>query len=277
MHLMDVRVLFACHNRKYNTENCIRSLIKENPLVNFSFVITDDGSTDGTTEKLEELSLETDIVVLHGNGQLYYSGGMRMAMMYTINHYKEKHFDYCLLINDDVFFTKSCVSMMINQSIEQKKAVIVGTIVDVNGNQSYGAIKYIKGIKYRRMSNDEWNITADTFNGNSVLIPAEAFMAAGAIDSHYIHSLGDFDYGLHLVKLGYKIFPSRDIVGICNRNSKTDTWEDKNLTIKERLEKKESFRGAPAGQWFYYLKKNFGVFQAFKCSVTPYIRIFLRK
>ena len=40
---------------------------------------------------------------------------------------------------------------------------------------------------------------------------------------------------------------------------------------------KESVKGAPFKQWFYFLKKNFGIFTAVIHAFTPYIRIILKK
>ena len=45
----------------------------------------------------------------------------------------------------------------------------------------------------------------------------------------------------------------------------------------ERIKRKESIKGAPTKQWFYFLNKNFGVFSAIKGSVTPFVRIIIGK
>ena len=94
-------------------------------------------------------------------------------------------------------------------------------------------------------------------------------------DKHYHHSLGDFDYGFALRQAGGRLYVSRDYVGECCDNPQTGTWHDRSLSIRQRIRKKESVKGDPAGPWFYYLKKHFGLFTAVKSSVTPYIRIFL--
>ena len=40
---------------------------------------------------------------------------------------------------------------------------------------------------------------------------------------------------------------------------------------------KESPKGLPSKQWFYFLKKNFNINYAVWKSITPYIRIILKK
>ena len=92
-----------------------------------------------------------------------------------------------------------------------------------------------------------------------------------------MHSLGDFDYGLSLKKAGYEIYQSNSFVGTCNNNSNKGTWTDTTLNRTERIKRKESIKGAPTKQWFYFLKKNFGFFSAIKGTVTPYMRIIVKR
>ena len=61
----------------------------------------------------------------------------------------------------------------------------------------------------------------------------------------YIHSLGDFDYGLSLKRNGYMIHPSRSYVGICNNNPLNGTWTDSSLSRKERVKKRNILRVLP--------------------------------
>lgn len=273
---MKILAMFTCFNRKDKTEKCIKDLVSKNKNCDFTFVIADDNSNDGTKEVLTNMKNEYDIHLLNGDGNLFYSGGMRLAMEYSLQKLKG-NFDYMLMMNDDVEVFEYSIEAIINQSKEQNNSVIVGTFCDENDNLSYGAVKYYKSIKYRTMELSEWNVEADTFNANCVLIPYPIFKKIGVMDKCYIHTLGDFDYGISIKKAGYKIHCSKDFVGICNNNPSNNTWSDKTLSIKERFKKKESIKGAPFKQWWHFLYKNFGVCTAIKYSVTPYIRILLRK
>lgn len=273
---MKIAVILTCFNRKEKTEQCIRKIAKGNPEYDFSFVVVDDCSNDGTFEKLQDMQKEFDIRLLKTDGDAYYSGGMRMGMKYALENLCETS-SYVLLINDDVSFYENFVKRIINQSKAQKNAVVVGATCNEEGNLSYSAIKYIKGISYKKLSVTDWEIEADTFNANCVLIPVQVFLQAGQMDAYYIHSLGDFDYGLQIKRSGAVLHVSKEYVGVCNNNSTENTWVDTTLTRRERMRKKEQIKGAPAKQWFYFLKKNFGLFVAVKGSITPYIRILIGK
>lgn len=271
-----ILIIFTCYNRKNITANCIRTLAAKNRDCRFTFVIADDGSTDGTYSVLHSMADIYDIHIIQGNGSWYYSKGMNIGMKYALEHL-HSNFDYMLMINDDVEFFEGSIQALIAQSINQKNSVIAGTMCNDLGELSYGAIKYTFGYKYRKMDIDEWELPADTFNANCVLIPYTIFKNVGAMDEYYKHSLGDFDYGLLLKKNGYKIFPSKKYTGKCNNNKSKGTWMDPNLSRRERIRKKEYIKGAPTKQWFYFLRKNFGLFWAVKGTVTPFIRIMLKK
>lgn len=284
---MRLIAVFTCFNRKARTKNCIHTLVKGNPGCEFTFVAVDDNSTDGTGEMLEaQQEKGYDIHLLKGNGSLFYSGGMRLGMEYVLgrsaavkedSNASNNTYDYLLMLNDDVAFYDNCIEKMAAQSKEQGNAVVVGAMCDQDRHMTYSAVKYIRGIHYRKLEISEWNVPADTFNANAVLIPYEVFRKVGAMDGHYVHSLGDFDYGLSIKRAGYPIYPSKEYVGICENNPQAGGWQDVSLSRCERIRKKESIKGAPTRQWFYFLKKNFGLLTAVKGCVTPYIRILLAK
>lgn len=273
---MKVLAIFTCFNRKEKTKQCIETITTGNPECAFTFVVADDGSTDGTYELLQDMQLAYSIHVLRGKGDWFYSGGMHAGMEYALQDFPHD-FDYMLMMNDDVTFFENSIQCMISQSIFQGNAVVVGAMCNDCDELSYGAVKYTSGYKYRILEIHEWEIPADTFNANCVLIPYNVFEQIGVMDPFYRHSLGDFDYGLSLKRAGFKIFQSKEFAGLCKNNDSKGTWTDTRLNRIERIKKKEIVKGAPTKQWFYFLKKNFGIGAAVKGAVTPYIRILFGK
>ncbi len=285
-------VLLTCFNRKEKTINCIKSLSQANKS-GIEFIVVDDGSTDGTADALEEMAKElyekdsdhVSIVVIRSEGGLYYSGGMRKAMeaakdqrgasasvKATAGTYHDA--DYYVLANDDVEFDAGVLDEIADKA---DATVIVGAMRDSSGKCSYGGVKYYSGIHYKQIGPDAEDRTCDTFNANFVAVPREVFDSVPVIDPVYIHSLGDFDYGLQIKNAGYKIEVTDHFVGTCNNNPSKGTWNDRSLSRIERMRRKESIKGAPAKQWFHFLNKNFGPGYALLYSVTPYIRILLGK
>ena len=276
MSSMKVVTVFTCYNRCNKTRRCIETLVKGNPTCEFIFVAVDDNSIDGTLDMLESMKDSYAINIIKGTGSLFYSRGMRLGMQYVLDNLKES-FDYLLMVNDDVDFYQHSIEKMIKQTSEFPNGVIVGATCSKRNKLTYGAIKFEKGIKYHTVEIQNYKNPADTFNANCVLIPFHAFKQVGPIDEHYIHSLGDFDYGLMLKNRGYEIISTNYYVGVCEDNALTNTWKNTNFSRKKRIRIKESPKGLPSKQWFYYLKKNYGILHAIKGCITPYIRIIIGK
>ena len=60
-------------------------------------------------------------------------------------------------------------------------------------------------------------------------------------------------------------------------NPVSGSWRDTDLSRRERLKKKESPKGLPRKEWWHYLKTNYSVGTAIVYSITPYLRIFIRR
>lgn len=264
--------LLTCFNRKDITIAAIRALIDGNPEIVFKFIVVDDNSSDGTNKALGEIP---EVTIIHGNGKMYYSGGMHKAIDAALKMKEE--FAYCLLFNDDVQFFPNVVEKMIEQS---KDEIVVGATCDNNGRLSYGGV--IKLSKIRpRFEIIDWNSPksekCDTFNANCVILPWHIFKKLDNIDPIYSHSLGDFDYGFQASNRGIQIKMYDAFVGVCCDNPITGSWRDVTLSKRERIAKKESAKGLPFFEWFHYLNKNYSLSTAIIYSITPYIRIFLKK
>lgn len=264
---MRILAIFTCYNRKELTERSMK-LLGENKDVVFDYVVVNDGSTDGTAEMLAAQPYQVD--VLNGDGGLFWNRGMYMA----IEHAKKKYpdYEYYMLMNDDTKFVPGVFDEMLPQF--RKDTVLIGAIRGENGELSYGGIKYVKGIKYKKYGPEAQDVHFDTFNANCAIIPHDIFMQVG-IDPYYQHSIGDFDYGLQISKKGYDIRIYKEYVGECNDTNLAKTWQDETLPRIERIRLKESRKGLPFGDWFHFLRKNFGLGTAIVRSITPYVRIIL--
>jgi GT2 family glycosyltransferase len=246
--------------------------LSKNENVTFDYVILDDNSTDGTREMLKDMQQNGtyEIDLIEGDGSNFWNGGMYKA----IEHIKKHHtdYDYYMLMNDDTNFYPGIFDEMLPTL--KADEVKVGAICGEKGELSYGGIKYTKGIKYKKMGPEAVDVNFDTFNANCAVIPHDIFMQVG-IDPYYQHSIGDFDYGLQIHRLGYEIRIYPKYVGECNDNTLQKTWQDETLPRLERIRLKESRKGLPFKDWFHFLHKNFGLGTAIVRSITPYIRIIL--
>lgn len=263
-------VIFTCYNRKDKSVAAMKSIVCGNPNIDFEFIVVDDSSKDGTAEAIKELNYNVEVI--QGSGSLFWCGGMRVGI--------DRYFEIddgtdCLLINDDVEFFDGAIEKMVAQRSNDQ--IIVGATCDKNGNFTYGLRieKNKHSIELDGIRPNNENLVGDTMNANCVLIPYTAFREAGNMDAHYTHSLGDYDLGYRLKKLGFNLVSSTEYIGICGVNPFEGTWRDSKLPRLERLRKKETPKGTPSGEWFYFLKKNYGLYKAIKYSVTPFVKILI--
>lgn len=78
-----VAAVMAAYNRTELTLACLRSLgAQQVPGVALDVFVLDDASSDGTSEAVAEQFPE--VTVLHGDGELYWNGGMRRAFAAAI-------------------------------------------------------------------------------------------------------------------------------------------------------------------------------------------------
>ncbi len=279
--------LATCYNRKEKTLKAIESLRQSNPECDIRFIITDDNSSDGTAQALESIE---GVTVVMGDGNSFYSGGMRLAMAKALeNSALTDGYDYILLFNDDVDFYPGAIDRLTKYGFKKEDAaqvpidlkILVGPTCEEDGRTlSYGGIARKSNFrpKFRKVMADAGKtLKVDTFNANCVLVPTELFVKTGNMDTVYNHSLGDFDYGYMLARKGGEIFVSGEYVGICPFNSEEGTWNDPKLTRRERFKKKESIKGVPFGEFFHYLLKNYNLLTAIIYSFSPYVRILIGK
>ena len=278
-------VLLTCYNRREMTLSCLRSL-EENKKdfgeimgeeLRLRYIITDDASTDHTEEALR--SLGADITILKGNGNLFWCGGMRKSMNYAakmLNNGSENA-DYVMLVNDDVTFFHNALRKLVERQKSSNCDVVVGATSDAKGELTYGGVRKTSRFfaKFEEIGPSQEPVLCDTFHCNCVLMTRETFLFSGNLDKHFVHSMGDYDYGMRMYKAGRIVINTRGYVGVCEKNPVEGSWLDSTLPRLERLKKKESMKGLPRKDWYHFVRKNYGLFPAVYHFVTPYIRILL--
>jgi GT2 family glycosyltransferase len=268
----NLAVLMTCHNRSSVTLNCLKALFKQN--ISFQVYLVDDGSSDGTSEAVKEYY--PDVKILSGNGNLFWVGGTRLAFAEALKY----NYDYYLWLNDDTLLEPDALHGLLNTHkllIQDgcPNSIIVGSVKDpVTGTHTYGG----------RVSIDSWFSNTfkpvkpshepkecDTMQGNIVLIPSLVAEKVGNLDSAFVHTMGDLDYGLRSRKLGCSVWVSPGYVGVCSRNSVCGSWADVNLPVIERLQKVFQVKAFPIKAWTVFVKRHSGYFW-FVFWTFPYLR-----
>ena len=272
-----IAVLITCFNRKKKTLSCIQKLkqqkVQEN--IEYNVFLLDDGSTDGTGDAVKQKF--PDVTLITAKGNLYWNRGMRVVWKYAQDY---DNFDYYLLLNDDTDLHDAALMRLIETEKHLKKqggksCIIVGSISDpVDGHITYGGVVRARnyfGIKFTLVSPSKVAVPCDTFNANCVLISRQISCDVGVLSDKFAHSMGDTDYGLRAAECGYECYVAPGIVGSCTRNETSNTWQDEELSLKERKKLLFSPKGRPPDEWRYFVRRHAG-----RLWVLAWLQLYMR-
>lgn len=279
MEIGSLAVIMTCYNRCQKTLTCLKLLEEQVDIKirKLHIYLVDDGSSDNTAEEVAKNFPEVKII--KGDGNLFWNRGMHLAFSSSIKH----HYDYYLWLNDDTHLYPNALHIAFSSYSQLPAAfgnsIIVGPTLDPETQKtSYGG--YIKSSKwnpfrYSLIEPDGNSIReCDTMCGNFVLIPRATVEKVGIINPAYQHRWGDVDYGLRARNAGIKIFSAPDHIGECEFNKLSNSWENRELPVKERIRIINSIKGLQKEDWKNYTKAH-GGWLWFLYWLSPYIKIYL--
>lgn len=264
-----IAVLLTCHNRREKTLDCLSQLFRASLPVGFiiKVYLVDDGSTDGTSEAVNKYFPQ--VTIIQGNGHLYWNKGMNLAW----SHAAKSDFDYYLWLNDDTIIEENAIITLLKISnSKENQSIICGTCKSVqNGKITYGGYN----LASRGQNINSGNIEkCDYFNGNLVLVPKAVYIQVGNLDPVFVHSLGDYDYGLRAKKLNISSWVTGEAIAICERNN-LPNWANPKNSLKHRLNAFYTPLGAAPFTYFIYANRHFGLLKAIKTFIAQHIRVLL--
>lgn len=289
---MKVIALATFYNRRDRTLTSVRQLFdyfKSKSSINFEMYLVDDGSSDGTSELVKQHF--TEVNILTGTGNLYWSGGMRFGWEEIV---KKSKFDYLLAFNDDIQVFPEGLSGLFGviQSLNLKpihEFAITGAFLSPTMEKtSYsGVIKHSKWhpLRLEKVEPNGKIQTCDSLNMNIALISSGALKKVGFLSDHYRHCRADYDFGLRLTASGGFIYLAPQHIGICPRNSITGTSNDPDISISRRWKSLVSIKEEkPSERWVYYKSHGgvlwpilwCGVYVKFCLKQVPYVGHYLR-
>jgi len=255
-----IAVLITCHNRKDHTLDCIGRLVaqRHSNELDFKIFLVDDGSRDGTSFAVQRRY--PSVHILHGDGSLYWAGGMRMAMAAAMR----ENFDFLLWLNDDTKLDPDAVECLLQTYSEleakcQSPPIIVGSIRDpVTGELSYGGSVHASRwhpLRFSQIMPASEPQKCDVFNGNCVLLPRRAVDLVGDLHPKLVHAGADYAYGLRASRRGVSSWISPGYFGECPKNSLRGTWMDLTLPLWQRYKRLFDVKGQPPmSRLIYYFE-----------------------
>jgi len=258
-----IAILYTCHNRKNKTLKALTSLQKakiayKKPL-EITVYLTDDGSTDGTSDAIKESFPQ--VVLLKGNGNLFWAGGM-------INSWNEaaKHIhDGYLLLNDDTFITENIFDEInltdeYAQNKYDKKGVYIGSTKDPKSDKlTYGGaiIKNRFLYKFKILTPNGDFQECDLGNANIMYVDNSVVEKVGILSSGYVHGIADYDYTLKCKKNNIPVLVMPNYCGLCERDTKGLYNSFHLMTFKQRLKHLYSPTGIAFNSRILFMRRFF--------------------
>ncbi len=193
------------------TRECLLSL-RFVRYLRFKTVIVDNGSSDGSVDKLRSEFGEVDIYSLPKN--IGFAGGNNEGVRYAITTYGP---EYCLLLNNDTEVAPDFLDGLVDAALTSDRigAVVPKIYYFSDRNRIWYAGGYynpISGIgeHYGRDHADCLRFSKARFisfmNGCACLISVDVIRKVGLFDSSFFASGEDTEFSVRLCRTGYRIF-----------------------------------------------------------------------
>jgi GT2 family glycosyltransferase len=242
-----IAFVIPVHNRLKYTQECLEILNQQKDTSLFTknrifIIVTDDGSTDGTGEWIK--SNYPDVIVLNGDGDLWYSGSMNKGMRYAFN---KLGCDFIMVWENDIYPVNNYFDNL-QGIIEQwdGKTVICsklyykirpeiifgigGTFDPKTGSRSLIGRQETDGPQYNKIIEVDW------FLGQGVLIHRSIVEKAGYFDDiNFPQYHADIDYGVRMKEAGFKnlVYPNLQLL---NDTETTGMSHIKDKTFRQFFE-----------------------------------------
>jgi GT2 family glycosyltransferase len=196
---------------------------------NYSLVVVDDGSTDGTSDALA--ARYPRVVRLAGGGNLWWAGATNRGVRWAL----ERGYDFVLTINNDTQVSPDFLRLLVAAARDNPKS-IVGSRIDFLGRPgvvwALGAeMVWEKGEIFHLRSRGEYVpaglhgvLPAEALTGCGTLVPAACYREVGYYDAeHFPQYHADAEFVLRAARKGWRaLIETRAVVSNDVPNSAAD-------------------------------------------------------
>jgi GT2 family glycosyltransferase len=252
-----VYIIIPVHNRQEITLRCLDYLKQQMVLKNYSVVVVDDGSSDGTSEAIEIQYPE--VFLVRGHGNLWWTGAIRKGMEYALS----KNANYFVWMNDDVIPSFGTIQKLVNFCIHTPNSIVSGQCYEEKELQTptYGGQK--KGLLSNQLFHTPISQVSqcDFMSGNLVCFPKSVIDKIGFPQNDYLpHNLADIVYTWEAKKAGYQLLVCGDASAVCKFNPYEEGCDSSIIPMRNRWKLLSSYKSNlyPPAFW-YYCKRFHGI------------------
>lgn len=213
-----IYIVLPVYNRLNYTKKCVASIFSQT-YKDFTLILINDGSTDGTEEFIK--SKYPSVKIINGNGNWWWTRSMYEGVKYALK--KASKSDYVLEMNNDVYFgpnyfkellktskkyPKSMIGSLCVRSQKPTEVVEAGVVIDWPTGLVYGIAQTVsQKLSYYKNMDVVKNI--DALPGKGTLIPIEVFKKVGNFDFKRLpHYIADYEFANRAKRNGFELLVS---------------------------------------------------------------------
>ncbi|MCQ8183168.1 glycosyltransferase family 2 protein [Methylomonas sp. SURF-1] len=212
---MKIWVCIPVFNRVNFTIKCLESLIGQSNR-NFSVVICDHGSTDGTEDLIRRRYPE--VIVIPAASSLWWTGAINVCVNYILENASAE--DYLLTLNNDTEIPRDYLAEFAKLVIKYPRAVLTSVPHDIKSGkplssgfrQNWLTAKSIPVSFEKDHLPDDVDVVSVTHaSGRGTLFPVAVFRELGLYDEvHLPHYGADYDFSHKARRAGYSVLSCRN-------------------------------------------------------------------
>jgi GT2 family glycosyltransferase len=202
------------HNRKALVARFL-TCMRQQTFRNFTVIVVDDGSTDGTSALIEEKFPEVHL--LAGDGNLWWTGATNLGVRHALAQARED--DAILVINDDIEVDPDYLEALFRVWQETPNALVGSVVVDINhpeviydgGHTVNWWTAKMRTVNVGKPLSDFYKshcVEVSLLTGWGALIPISVFHDVGLFDERHFQQCGDGDLPVRAKNRGYRLLVS---------------------------------------------------------------------
>jgi N-acetylglucosaminyl-diphospho-decaprenol L-rhamnosyltransferase len=213
-----IYIVTPVYNRRMLVEHFLNCL-NQQTFPNFTVIVVDDGSTDGTTALIEEKF--PDVHLLRGNGNLWWTGATNVGIRHAMARAGGN--DAILIINDDIEVNPDYLESLYRVWQSMPNTLIGSVAVDlkdpdriVDGGRliNWWSAKTHHLHTGRKLSEfaKDYHVDVSALTGWGTLLPARVFSDVGLFDDKHFQQCGDTELMVRAKNRGYRLIMSYNAV-----------------------------------------------------------------
>jgi GT2 family glycosyltransferase len=213
-----IYAIIPVRNRIESTILCLNDIFRQKVDDDQLVIVIDDGSTDGTRERVTELFPE--VKILNGSGDLWWTGAVKLGIEYVLN-ISNSDTDWIVLMNNDIrLMDTEIISKLIVFAKRSPAPCLVSPIStsDIKLLNTIPSGKIIRSWFFNISQNvcmgrhvlpsaTEEGVEVDLMTARCLVHPLRVFKKIGLYDDRrFPHYGGDDEFSQRAKRAGFKLY-----------------------------------------------------------------------